>query len=84
MTFHVPQRRLLRTPAKEASKRIVSDLLMSAGHGHVGNGDGEDEEFTDEVEIDEFDIDIDAEAYEMGEATSPSVVRGGRVEDESF
>ena len=31
MQFHVPQSRLLRTPAREASKRIVEDLLMSAG-----------------------------------------------------
>ncbi|KAM5469707.1 DASH complex subunit ask1 [Microsporum audouinii] len=31
MQFHVPQSRLLKTPAKEASKRIVSDLLYTAG-----------------------------------------------------
>ncbi|KAF3491944.1 uncharacterized protein GIQ15_01461 [Arthroderma uncinatum] len=31
MQFHVPQSRLLKTPAKEASKRIVSDLLHTAG-----------------------------------------------------
>ncbi|KAI9882079.1 MAG: hypothetical protein M1823_006176 [Watsoniomyces obsoletus] len=29
--FAVPASRLLRTPAREASKRIVSDLLMTAG-----------------------------------------------------
>ncbi|KAI4162283.1 MAG: hypothetical protein LQ342_004152 [Letrouitia transgressa] len=29
--FHVPQTRLLRTPAREASKRIVEDLLLTAG-----------------------------------------------------
>lgn len=29
--FHVPQPRLLRTPAREASKRIVEDLLLTAG-----------------------------------------------------
>ncbi|EZF30015.1 DASH complex subunit [Trichophyton interdigitale] len=31
MQFHVPQSRLMKTPAKEASKRIVSDLLYTAG-----------------------------------------------------
>ena len=31
MQFHIPQSRLLQTPAREASKRIVEDLLMSAG-----------------------------------------------------
>ncbi|KAI4243877.1 MAG: hypothetical protein L6R40_003259 [Gallowayella cf. fulva] len=29
--FHVPQSRLLRTPAREASKKIVEDLLLTAG-----------------------------------------------------
>ncbi|PGH11105.1 hypothetical protein AJ79_05050 [Helicocarpus griseus UAMH5409] len=41
MQFHVPQSRLLKTPAKEASKRIVSDLLYTAGAG---------EDITDEYE----------------------------------
>ncbi|KAK2750384.1 DASH complex subunit ask1 [Myotisia sp. PD_48] len=31
MQFHVPHSRLLKTPAKEASKRIVSDLIHTAG-----------------------------------------------------
>lgn len=31
MQFHVPQSRLLQTPAREASKRIVEDLLATAG-----------------------------------------------------
>lgn len=31
MQFHVPQPRLLRTPAREASKQIVEDLLLTAG-----------------------------------------------------
>ncbi|OAT04321.1 hypothetical protein BDBG_00899 [Blastomyces gilchristii SLH14081] len=31
--FHIPQSRLLQTPAKEASKRIVSELLYTAGCG---------------------------------------------------
>ncbi|KAF1949033.1 hypothetical protein CC80DRAFT_485153 [Byssothecium circinans] len=29
--FHIPQSKLLQTPAREASKRIVDDLLMTAG-----------------------------------------------------
>ena len=41
MQFHVPQPRLLRTPAREASKRIVEDLLLTAG-GNV----------TDDLEVD--------------------------------
>lgn len=31
MQFHIPQGRLMRTPAREASKRIVEDLLLTAG-----------------------------------------------------
>ncbi|OJD25084.1 hypothetical protein ACJ73_03552 [Blastomyces percursus] len=31
--FHIPQSRLLQTPAREASKRIVSELLYTAGCG---------------------------------------------------
>ncbi|KAH8426171.1 DASH complex subunit ASK1 [Aspergillus melleus] len=31
MQFHIPQSRLMKTPAKEASKRIVEDLLFTAG-----------------------------------------------------
>ncbi|KAJ5574929.1 hypothetical protein N7450_008828 [Penicillium hetheringtonii] len=31
MQFHIPQSRLMKTPAKEASKRIVTDLLATAG-----------------------------------------------------
>ncbi|OKL64379.1 hypothetical protein UA08_00768 [Talaromyces atroroseus] len=33
MQFHIPHSRLMKTPAKEASKRIVSDLLATAGGG---------------------------------------------------
>ncbi|KAJ5985982.1 hypothetical protein N7522_013178 [Penicillium canescens] len=35
MQFHIPQSRLMRTPAKEASKRIVTDLLATAGAGDI-------------------------------------------------
>nr|POE94590.1 hypothetical protein CFP56_16827 [Quercus suber] len=31
MQFHVPQSRLMQTPAREASRRIVEDLLLTAG-----------------------------------------------------
>ncbi len=31
MQFHVPQSRLMQTPAREASKKIVEDLLLTAG-----------------------------------------------------
>lgn len=31
MQFHIPQARLLQTPAREASKRIIEDLLLTAG-----------------------------------------------------
>lgn len=37
MQFHVPQSRLVQTPAREASRKIVEDLLMTAG------ADGTDE-----------------------------------------
>ncbi|KAK7548701.1 DASH complex subunit Ask1-domain-containing protein [Phyllosticta citricarpa] len=33
LQFHVPQSRLLQTPAHEASRRIVEDLLLTAGGG---------------------------------------------------
>ncbi|KAL6719868.1 DASH complex subunit ask1 [Lecanora helva] len=41
MQFHVPQGRLMRTPAREASKRIVEDLLLTAG-GNVTDDLDED------------------------------------------
>ncbi|EME47755.1 hypothetical protein DOTSEDRAFT_86174 [Dothistroma septosporum NZE10] len=31
MQFHIPQSKLMRTPAREASKKIVDDLLLTAG-----------------------------------------------------
>lgn len=42
MQFHVPQPRLLKTPAREASKRIVEDLLLTAG-GNVTDDLEEDD-----------------------------------------
>jgi len=61
----------IRKPAvKQASKRIVEDLLATAG---VGRDD--DQEFTDEIETQAFGVD----------ENSPSVVRRAvNIEDESF
>ncbi|KAL8741008.1 MAG: hypothetical protein Q9190_006343 [Brigantiaea leucoxantha] len=42
MQFYVPQTRLLRTPAREASKRIVEDLLLTAGGNVTDELDDED------------------------------------------
>ncbi|KAF2154075.1 hypothetical protein K461DRAFT_292753 [Myriangium duriaei CBS 260.36] len=44
MQFAVPQGRIVATPAREASRRIVADLLASAGGGW------EDEEGTEDLE----------------------------------
>ncbi|KAL0264394.1 DASH complex subunit ask1 [Diplodia seriata] len=35
MQFHVPQSRLMQTPAREASRKIVEDLLLTAGGGEL-------------------------------------------------
>ena len=73
MQFHVPQSRLLKTPAREASKQIVDNILASAGVGR------------EEEHSDEFDIDLDL-SYDDNEMdqSSPSVVRKAAVEDETF
>ncbi|KAJ9630085.1 uncharacterized protein PV06_07151 [Exophiala oligosperma] len=71
MQFHVPQNRLLKTPAKEASQRIVDDILTRAGM------DFEDEEI-------DFSRELETEALDVGVA-SPSVVRAAaNIEDETF
>ena len=71
MQFHIPQNRLLQTPAKEASKRIVEDILTNAGLDY-----GEEElDFSQDLETQGFDAD----------STSPSVVRKAmNIEDETF
>lgn len=63
MQFHVPQSRLLQTPAREASRKIVEDLLLTAGA-----------DATDEIE--------EGEGYV--EQPSPSIVRKGWEEDDTF
>jgi DASH complex subunit ASK1 len=41
MQFHVPQSRLLQTPAREASRKIVEDLLLTAGADATDEIEGE-------------------------------------------
>ena len=78
MSFHIPQSRLLKTPAKEASKRIVDDILDTAG---VGRNNA----FEEEDVSDEFEIDVDAYEEEMLEDNSPSVVRRAvNIENDTF
>ncbi|KAK4947604.1 DASH complex subunit ask1 [Elasticomyces elasticus] len=72
MQFHVPQNRLMQTPAKEASKRIVEDILTNAGVDY------------DDDEID-FEHEIETQGFDLEDATSPSVVRkAADIEDETF
>jgi len=73
MQFHVPQSRLLKTPAREASKQIVDNILASAG---VGREEDNSEDF-------DIDLDLSYDDDEMDQ-TSPSVVRKAAVEDETF
>jgi DASH complex subunit ASK1 len=42
--FHIPQSKLLQTPAREASKRIVDELLMTAGGDLTDTTGGMDED----------------------------------------
>lgn len=78
LQFHIPQGRLLRTPARDASNRIVDDLILSARRP-VGNED-------DDIDFTEDDIDYNLDGGGGGiEDTSPSVVRRAvNLEDESF
>ena len=77
MQFHVPQSRLLKTPAREASKQIVDNILASAGMPRDAHG----EEYSDD-----FEIDVDLEYDDHGaEEDSPSIVRRAvGLEDETF
>ncbi|KAL3480277.1 DASH complex subunit Ask1-domain-containing protein [Aspergillus californicus] len=43
MQFHVPQSRLMKTPAKEASRRIVEQLLFTAGANDTTEDIGDDQ-----------------------------------------
>ncbi|EED21615.1 conserved hypothetical protein [Talaromyces stipitatus ATCC 10500] len=73
MQFHIPHSRLMKTPAKEASKRIVSDLLATAGGGTGTTSDDMTDDFYNKYRA------------VADEEHSPTVVRsGGRLEDDTF
>lgn len=77
LQFHIPQSRLLKTPAREASKQIVDNILASAGVNRNILG----EEYSEDFEI---DLDLDEDNNAMDE-NSPSVVRRAvGLEDETF
>lgn len=73
MQFHVPQSRLLKTPAREASKQILDNIMASAG---VGREEDQSEDF-------DIDLDLSYDDNDMDQ-TSPSVVRKAAVENETF
>ena len=97
MQFHVPASRVVRTPAGEASRRIVGDLLLSAGGERRGGGDylaGEEGDETGSTtrEIEEsqrFRMRDFGEGGGLGDDDSPSIIRsrppgmgeGGEEED---
>ncbi|KAH9870904.1 hypothetical protein J1614_006476 [Plenodomus biglobosus] len=54
--FHIPQSKLLQTPAREASKRIVDDLLMTAG-GDITESTGDLDEDSPSVVRRQIDLD---------------------------
>ncbi|KAK5175576.1 DASH complex subunit ask1 [Saxophila tyrrhenica] len=60
MQFHVPQSRLMQTPAREASKRIVDDLLLTAGADDTDDIEGID----DPSVVDEPSPSVVRRAYE--------------------
>ncbi|KAI9824397.1 MAG: DASH complex subunit ask1 [Thelocarpon impressellum] len=79
MHFAVPRQRLLRTPAREASKRIVDDLLLTAGAGGDGSGDT-----TADFLASDDDDGVGAGAG-AGDDSSLGIIRGrAGVGDESF
>lgn len=59
MQFHVPQSRLLQTPARQASKRIVEDLLMTAGADATDDIEGIEEEDSPSMVRKAYDVDED-------------------------
>ncbi|KKY21471.1 putative dash complex subunit ask1 [Phaeomoniella chlamydospora] len=84
--FHVPQSRLLKTPAREASRTIVRDLLQSAGvrtpqNQQIGGGD-----VTDDYDLEpEFDLtgDIDYENPYQGSKFDPGAEEDLGLYDEA-
>jgi DASH complex subunit ASK1 len=89
MQFHVPQSRLLQTPAREASRRIVDDLLMTAGADatdEIESGIEHDEEREltgryGKLMLDDFEDDDDFLNDEDG---SPSLVVRAKGVDDTF
>ncbi|KZF23395.1 hypothetical protein L228DRAFT_246164 [Xylona heveae TC161] len=57
MQFHVPQNKLLQTPAREASKRIVEDLLLTAGGNITDDLEGDEGEDSPSVVRRNMDLD---------------------------
>ncbi|KAK4553729.1 DASH complex subunit ask1 [Recurvomyces mirabilis] len=62
MQFHVPQSRLMQTPAREASRKIVEDLLLTAGADATdeieADGEGLEEASPSVIRL-AFDVDDD-------------------------
>ena len=65
MQFHVPQSRLMQTPAREASKRIVEDLLLTAGADATDDIEGID----DPNVIEEPSPSVVRKAYDVNDDT---------------
>ncbi|KAK0844106.1 DASH complex subunit ask1 [Friedmanniomyces endolithicus] len=63
MQFHVPQSRLMQTPAREASRIIVEDLLLTAG------ADATDEIEADEEGLEEASPSVVRRAYDVDDDT---------------
>ena len=65
MQFHVPQSRLMQTPAREASKKIVEDLLLTAGADATDDIEGID----DEIDLTEASPSVVRGAYDVDDDT---------------
>jgi len=85
--FHVPAGRLLQTPAHEASKRIVNDLLLTAGGGASIAGELEGLDLNLDLDLDLAGWDEEVQAGLDLPDDSPSIVRSARremLEDDTF
>ncbi|TKA74638.1 hypothetical protein B0A55_05964 [Friedmanniomyces simplex] len=63
MQFHVPQSRLMQTPAREASRKIVEDLLLTAG------ADATDEIEAEGLGLEEASPSVVRRAYDVDDDT---------------
>ncbi|KPI43604.1 DASH complex subunit ask1 [Cyphellophora attinorum] len=85
MQFHVPQNRLLKTPAKEATRQIVDSILSTAGlnrpHREHDGQDGAQAtggiDFTDDDIDFELDVDGDDGRYDYDELQADLPVTPG-------